>query len=529
MKSRLGVLAVLLAASTMLAAVGLVATGGWLISSAALMPPILVLQVAIVAVRFFGIARGAARWGERVVSHEVALTGTTRQRVALWNAAAVLGPRGIWRLRGSDALDRLTADSDALQDDVTRVRTPFIAAALSAALLVVLQFTNLAAAGVALALAFIVAGVVVPLATVRIERDIAQASVRARNSLSQHIDTVVNHSDDLRLLGMTDSYLALVDAADRERVSVESAASRWAGLSSLLTGIATGLALFSGLAAGIASYSRDQLDGPMIAVIALLPWASAEIMSTFAQATTARTRVEVSRQRIERVLADAQHRAANHPVPTVTLEAPRALRLRSVAVRWDDVDVVPDVSFDLERGRSLALVGPSGSGKSSIASAVLGLVEYRGSIALDGIEIGQVLDYSRHVTAMLQTTHVFATSVRENLKLASPRATDVQLMQALEDAGLMPWFETLIDGLDTRIGDGERGMSGGEIQRLGIARVLLTSAGFVVLDEPTEHLDSETAEAVWKTLRTTFSDRGLLVITHDERVAAHCDGQVRLA
>jgi ABC-type transport system involved in cytochrome bd biosynthesis fused ATPase/permease subunit len=93
----------------------------------------------------------------------------------------------------------------------------------------------------------------------------------------------------------------------------------------------------------------------------------------------------------------------------------------------------------------------------------------------------------------------------------------------------MTWFETLIDGLDTRIGDGQRGMSGGEIQRLGIARVLLTAAGFVILDEPTEHLDTETAEAVWKTLHTACADRGLLVITHDERVAAHCDGLVRLA
>lgn len=529
MRSRLGVLAVLLATSTMLAAVGLVATGGWLISSAALMPPILVLQVAIVAVRFFGIARGAARWGERVVSHEVALTGTTRQRVTLWNAAAALGPRGIWRLRGSDALDRLTADSDALQDDITRVRTPFIAAACSAVLLIVLQFLNLPAAGIALAVAFGVAGVVVPLVTLRIEREIAQASVSARNALSQHIDTVVKHSDDLRLQGVTGTYLALVDAADRERVSVESAASRWAGLSSWLTGIATGLALFSGLAAAIASYSRDQLDGPMIAVIALLPWASAEIMSTFSQATTARTRVEVARHRIEKVLADAQHHTANHPVPTVTLEAPQALRLRSVAVRWDDSDVVRDVGFEVQRGCSLALVGPSGSGKSTIAAAVLGLVEYHGSIALDGTEIGQVLDYSRHVTAMLQTTHVFATSVRENLKLAAPQVNDEALMRALEDAGLMPWFETLIDGLDTRIGDGQRGMSGGEIQRLGIARVLLTSASFVILDEPTEHLDSETAEAVWKTLRTACADRGLLVITHDEGVAANCDRQVRLA
>ena len=520
MKSRQGVLAIVLATSTMLSAVGLVATGGWLISSAALMPPILTLQVAIVSVRFFGIARGSARWGERVMSHEVALTGTTQARVRLWLAASVLGPRGIWRLRGSDALDRLTADTETLQDDVTRVRTPFIAAAVSAVLLVVIQYLNLPAAGVALAAAFVVAGVLSPLMTVRVDARIAHAALGARNELSTHISTVIAHADDLRLTGAAPAVLEAIARADAQRVQVESAASRWAGLTSSLNNGAAGLAVFSSLIAAVESYSRNALSGPMIAVIVLLPWASAEIMTTFSQAVTARSRVVVARERVHQLLSSAQRVSADRPTPTVSLSNPRTLTVDDLQVAWDDSDVVSGLSFEVACGEQVALVGPSGSGKSTVAAAMLRLVEHRGTIALEGVPIEHVVDYRTHVTAMLQTTHIFSTTVRENLRVANATATDEQMLNALEAAGLCDWLSTLSAGLDTGIGAGQRGMSGGEIQRLGLARVLLTSAEFVVLDEPTEHLDAETAQGVWHTINQSLSHRGVLMITHDAQVRA---------
>lgn len=513
--SRKMIFAIVLAASTMLSAVGLVATGGWLISSAALMPPILTLQVAIVAVRFFGIARGTARWAERVVSHDVALAGTTDARVKLWLAAAVLGPRGVWRLRGSDALDRLTADTDALQDDVTRVRTPFVAAAVSAVLLVLFQFLYLPVAGVMLAVAFVVAGVFVPLMTVRVETAIAREAVAARNEISTHVASVVAHADDLRLQGATESVLAELAAADARRVAIESRASRWAGVSSWLTGCVTGLALFTGLGTAIAAFEEGGFDGRLIAVIALLPWASAEITASFAQAVTARTRVVQARTRIEELLGDADAVTARAHAPSVQVTDPQVLSVRNLYVRWTDRDVVADKSFKVRRGEVVALVGPSGSGKSSIAAAVLRLVEHRGEISLDGVAIEDVIDYRKHVTALLQTTHVFTTTLRENLRVANPMASDDELVAALRRAGLREWFDGLSLGLDTPLGARVRSLSGGETQRLGIARVLLTSAEFVILDEPTEHLDAESAAAIWTTLQEALADRGILLITHD--------------
>ena len=281
--------AIILTAATMLSAVGLVSTGAWLISSAALMPPILVLQVAIVAVRFFGISRGVFRWSERVVSHDVALSGTTQLRVDLWNVAARLGPLGVWRLRSSDALDRLTSDTDTLQDEVTRVRVPLFAAALSAVLLSILQFLLLPLAGIVFAISFVVSGILIPKLITRIEIKIARAAISVRNQISADVFQAITNSNRLRILNLTDSHTAKIAENENLRVDIESRASAWAGVSSALNGISSACAVFVSLIAGVVAYNQGGLSGQMIAVVTLLPWASAEIVGTFSLAATART------------------------------------------------------------------------------------------------------------------------------------------------------------------------------------------------------------------------------------------------
>ncbi|MEY4322504.1 MAG: thiol reductant exporter subunit CydD [Actinomycetota bacterium] len=524
-----GFFAIVFASLTMLSAVGLVATGGWLISAAALMPPMMTLQVATVSVRFFGIARGFFRWSERVVSHESALQGTVENRVKLWNAAAVLGPRGIWRLRGSDALDRLTADTDLLQDSVVRVRTPFFAAVISATLLVIVQTSFLQAAGLLLSGVFILSGFVLPRMTIVIEDKVARDSVNARNALSAEINTVIGHSDELRISGASARVLTSIAENEKRRVQIESKASAWVGLSGALNGIAAGAAVFISLVFSATAYLSGELQGSMIAVIVLLPWASAEIIATFGQVATAQSRVRVAQERIDELLnqAEAYVRQAK-PACEKILASPSELSIQDLAVSWSDRKVVDGISFSLRRGQTIALTGPSGSGKSSIAAAILRLVEHEGVVTLDDTPVDHLTDFRVHVSALLQTTHVFSMSLRENLLIANGNASDVEIVTALSRAGLDAWFERLPRGLDTLIGQSGQPMSGGEVQRLGVARLLLSQAAFIVLDEPTEHLDEKTASEVWATIMHEFRDRGLLLITHDQSMADDCDYVLRL-
>jgi thiol reductant ABC exporter CydC subunit len=507
--------AIILTAATMLSAVGLVSTGAWLISSAALMPPILVLQVAIVAVRFFGISRGVFRWSERVVSHDVALSGTTQLRVDLWKVAAKLGPLGVWRLRSSDALDRLTSDTDTLQDEVTRVRVPLFAAALSAVLLSLLQFLLLPLAGIVFAISFIVSGILIPKLITRIEIKIARAAISVRNQISADVFQAITNSNRLRILNLTDSHIAKIIENEKLRVGIESRASVWAGVSSALNGISSAGAVFVSLIAGVVAYNQGGLSGQMIAVVTLLPWASAEIVGTFSLSATARTRTTLANERISEFLHKSNPLEIDE---TKTLKQPNEMVLQDVAVGWNGETIVSHLNFAVSRGEIIGIVGPSGSGKSTVASAILRLIPHQGKISLDGVSIKQISDYQHHVTALLQTTYIFHTNVRENLRIANNAKTDADLLKVLTQVGLNNWFEKLEDGFDSMIGDSDRGLSGGEIQRIGIARTILSGASFILLDEPTEHLDSETAGEIWEMIQRVFADKTVIVITHDLRI-----------
>lgn len=517
--------AVVLTAATMLSAVGLVSTGAWLISSAALMPPIMVLQVAIVAVRFFGISRGTFRWLERVVSHDVALSGTTQLRVKLWQAASRLGPTGVWRLRSSDTLDRLTSDSDLLQDEITRVKVPLAAASLSAVLLVILQFLILPLAGIVFAMSFVISGFVVPRITSRIESDIAKNAISIRNKINNSVYSAIVSSSHLRVLDQSKNHVSNLALFEKERVTIESKSSAWAGITSGLNGISSGAAVFLGLIAAVTAFGQGGLSGQMIAVVALLPWASSEIIGTFSLVSTASVRTKVARTRIDNFMQLETPVVVN---PYTTLNDPNILSLSNVSLAWDDNVVVENLNFEVSRGELVGLIGPSGSGKSTVVNSILRLINHKGEIAIDGTSILKIQDYENTVSAVLQTTYIFNTTVRENLRIANNSYSDEQLIQVLEEVELTDWFNSLPAGLDSIIGDTSRQLSGGEIQRIGIARAILSQAKFILLDEPTEHLDVKTASAIWILIKRVFKNCGVLVVTHEPKVWQQLDRTVSL-
>lgn len=485
-------LAIAASTVTFASAIGLVSTGGWLISEAALRPPLLVLEVAIVSVRAFGIARGSFRWVERVVSHDAALAETVERRADLWSALAKAGPRGAWQLRQGDAVTRLMQDAEVLQDRMTRVVVPGVAALMTAAGAVIVQSMLLPSAGALFFIGMIIAGVVVPASMHRIEYRAAVSALHERARLSSTIAEYAAHRDEFRVLGLIDDVVAEIGAIDEQRLAVETRAARLTGSTQFLALLASGFGVVSGLIAAIPAVIDGTLQGPHLAVVALLPWSAAEVIAALAQAATAQVRVRAAEQRIRGVSA------LETRIPD--LAAADSLDVTDLCVTWVDDPTVEQVTFRVGVGERVALVGPSGSGKSTIVSALLGLVDYRGTIAAPNGGSARSLS----VSAVLQSTHAFSTTVRENLRMVVD-ADDEHLQAALHRAGLD------LD-LDRHLGSSP--LSGGERQRLGLARALLTKAPIIVLDEPTEHLDDATAQLVLAQILAATVDRGLLMTTH---------------
>ncbi len=509
-------LGVLLGALAIGCGVGLLAASGWLISRAALQPPILELNIAIVAVRAFGIGRGVFRYAERLVSHDAAFRALSQLRLAVYDRLAVVAPAGVPAYRRGDLLERLVRDVDATQDLPLRVLLPYASGAIVALASVVLAFLILPVAGLVLAISLLLAATVVPLITARAAADAERASAPERGELNADVLTLLDGVADLSTSGAAPAWLDRLAADDRRIGGLAARSATAAGLASALGVLLSGGAVVAMLIVAIPAVRSGVLVGENLAVLALLPLATYEAVVAMPTAALALGRVRGSAQRVVEVL-DAVDPVPDPASPVAPPEGVVALRMEAVAAGWPGGDdVLHDLTLEVGSGERVGLLGASGSGKSTLLAVLAGFLPYTGSITLGGVELHDMRgeDLRRVVGWCPQLPHVFDTSVVENVRLARPDATDEEVREALDAVGLGPWLDASRDGLATSVGDHGALVSAGQRQRLGVARVLLGGHPVVLLDEPTEHLDEETADVVAAELVRALAGRTVLWVAH---------------
>lgn len=509
-------LGVLLGALAIGCGVGLLAASGWLISRAALQPAILELNIAIVAVRAFGIGRGVFRYAERLVSHDAAFRALSQLRLAVYDRLAIVAPAGVPAYRRGDLLERLVRDVDATQDLPLRVLLPYASGAIVALASVVLAFLILPVAGLVLAISLLLAATVVPLITARAAADAERASAPERGELNADVLTLLDGVADLSTSGAAPAWLDRLAADDRRIGGLAARSATAAGLASALGVLLSGGAVVAMLIVAIPAVRSGALVGENLAVLALLPLATYEAVVAMPTAALALGRVRGSAQRVVEVL-DAVDPVPDPTSPVAPPEGVVALRMDAVAAGWPGGDdVLHDLTLEVGAGERVGLLGASGSGKSTLLAVLAGFLPYTGSITLGGVELHDMRgeDLRRVVGWCPQLPHVFDTSVVENVRLARPDATDEEVREALDAVGLSPWLDASRDGLNTSVGDHGALVSAGQRQRLGVARVLLGGHPVVLLDEPTEHLDEETADVVAAELVRALAGRTVLWVAH---------------
>ncbi len=495
--------------------VALTATAGWLIARAAEQPPVLVLMVAIVGVRTFGLARPALRYAERLVSHDVALRLLAERRAAVYDALVPLVPGRLGKQRG-DVLTSVVDDVDALVDKHLRVRAPLVTFALVGLMAVTVATLVLPAAGLVTLAVLLVGG---GSAYVAARAGVAGAEPRlaaARGRLGGLVVQTLHGAPDLLAWQATGRALDDIDAAGRDIGAAASRSARALATGRALAVLAAGAGVAAAAWTAAAGLDAGTLSGPMAALLVLLPLALLDVTSPLADAGALQVRTRAADRRLAELTA-ADPLVTDPVAPLdLTADAPHVV-LEGVGASWSDRPVLRDLDLDLRPGTRLGVVGPSGCGKSTLAALLLRFLDpHDGAVRLSDQDVRELAldDVRRSVGLVDDDPHVFASSLRENLRLARPDATTDEIRAALRAAQLGPWLDGLPAGLDTMVGDGHAQVSGGERARIGLARAVLADLPVLVLDEPTAHLDTGTAQAVTDDLLAAGRGRTVVWITH---------------
>ena len=493
-----GALAIALGAFALIAGTGLTVSSAWLITMASQHPPILVLSVCIVLVRFFGISRSASRYAERLYSHEAVFSQLTSLRENLYQRITSAKKTFVRTLQTEGLTKSIVDDLERAQEYLLRVTFPAHQAVGSVLIGCLIGWWI----DVHLLLALVPASAILLVFIPAIVKKFSVASSREIESLESRyakaIEGTLGAIWEAEIFGFAEKLKEELAALEMELLNRERAHARRNFLFQLLTQSTIATMLIS---SALIAHSH-QMTQVGVAMSIFLP------LVIFEGITLWYPNLYQSGKLLRALESIGEIESTYIQEPKLRTVTPNGvLRVRDMSASWGE-DFARPISFSAKPGDLLVIRGESGVGKSTLALALAGLLPYRGSAQSADEEIQSIENIEDHISGSLQSGHIFNTTIRENLKIADAGASDNAIKRVLEIVDL----ENL--DLDEVVGDYGRQLSGGEGKRLGVARALLSPAPIVILDEPTEHLDADLAERLEEKIAKASAEKTLIVITH---------------
>jgi len=497
--------------------IALMTTAGYLISRAAEQPPILSLTVTIVAVRALGLARPLARYLDRLLSHDIAFRALGQTRVRFFERIEPLAPAQLDGYRRGDLLARMVGDVDALQGLYLRGLGPPLVGLVVSLECIGVAAALLPKAAAVLAIGLLVGGVFVPAAAGTLSRVAGRRQAAARANLTSELVEILRGAPELVAFGREEDALARVRTHSDELARLGRRDGLAAGLADALMILVTGLTVAGVLAVAVTAQDAGTLDRVLVATLALLAVSSFEAVSSLPAAARELSATFAAGRRVLE-LTDREPAVVDPAAPAAPPKGRAKVALEGVTARYapGEQPALDDFDLRLDPGRSVAVVGPSGAGKTTVVNLLLRFLDpEQGRVTIGGRDVRDYRqeDVRRTFAIAGQNAHLFNSTIRANLSLAGA-ASDAEIEDALRQAQLDDWVASLPDGLDTLVGEEGSQLSGGQRQRLTLARALLAETPVLILDEPTAHLDQDTAEELVRDILTAARDRSILLITH---------------
>ncbi|WP_279044194.1 heme ABC transporter ATP-binding protein/permease CydC [Cedecea davisae] len=512
-------LGVVLAIITLLASIGLLTLSGWFLSASAVVGVAGLYSfnymLPAAGVRGAAITRTAGRYFERLVSHDATFRVLQHLRVSTFSKLLPLSPAGLARFRQGELLNRMVADVDTLDHLYLRVISPLIGAFV--VILVVTFGLSFLDVTLALTLGAILLATLflLPPLFYRAGKPAGEALTAQRGNYRQQLTAWLQGHAELTIFGASARAREQLDATEN---GWQEAQRRQAGLTALSQAVMlliSGVAVIAMLWMASAGVGESQSPGALIALFVFCALAAFEAMAPVTGAFQHLGQVIASARRVTQITSQAPE--VVFPAAQQQVQSRVALEISGLSFTYPGQvqTALKDVSLSVQAGQRLAILGRTGCGKSTLLQLLTRAWDaQQGEIRLNGIAIKEFDEASlRAATSVVpQRVHLFSATLRDNLLLASPDASDEQLSAALQQVGLGKLLED--GGLNSWLGEGGRQLSGGELRRMAIARAILHNAPLMLLDEPTEGLDAETERQILDLLAEVTKNKTVLMVTH---------------
>ena len=512
-------LGIVLAIVTLLASIGLLTLSGWFLSASAVVGVAGIYSfnymLPAAGVRGAAIIRTAGRYFERLVSHDATFRVLQHLRVFTFSTLLSLSPAGLARFRQGELLNRVVADVDTLDHLYLRVISPLVGA-----LVVILVVTvGLSVLDVTLALTLggimLLTLLVMPPLFYRAGKPAGESITRLRGQYRQHLTSWLQGQAELMLFNASDRYRQQMEKTEARWLDAQRRQAELTALSQALMLLIGGIAVIAMLWLASAGVGGDTQPGALIALFVFCALAAFEALAPVTGAFQHLGQVIASAKRITQI-TEQEPEVAFPQGEGQTLDRV-SLRLHQVTFSYPQQPspALDKVSLQIEAGEHIAILGRTGCGKSTLLQLLTRAWDpAEGEILLNNQPLGQFNEATlrRAMSVVPQRVHLFSATLRDNLLLASPGASDARLAQTLERVGLAKLLED--SGLNSWLGEGGRQLSGGELRRLAIARALLHDAPLMLLDEPTEGLDATTESQILDLLAEVMREKTVLMVTH---------------
>lgn len=515
-------LGIILAITSLTASIGLLSLSGWFLAASALVGSSLLFNFFYPSsgVRGLAIGRTISRYFERLVTHDATFRVLANLRIAVFSKLIPLSPAGLNRYRHSELLNRLVADVDTLDTLYLNLLSPFISA------IMVILFMGIGLSFVSPLLAWVICGSLVVLLLIfptlfyHLGRKLGKIAIESRATYRSQFIEWIQLNGEFLLFGVLSKATDRLKQTEQQWLKAQSHESQLGGLSNALLMFINGILVTAVIYLSATAINVLQADNPeaLIALVVFCVLASLEILMPIGMAFLHLGQVIEAAERISEITAQQPTAQFNGTAQWKQTEANQPLiSFNQVSFSYspEHEQVLNHISFEIKKGERIAILGKTGSGKSTIFQLLTRNYDATsGEILLNGCNIKDYPEKTlrQQIAVLSQRVHIFSNTLRENLRFGNPQATDEALSEALAKVNLSYLLEE--QGLDLWLGEGGRPLSGGEQRRLGLARLLLSTADILLLDEATEGLDRDTEQQILKQILSHTQGKTLLMITH---------------